>query len=714
MELMQHNQKTLRDVNSYIIQGFDCCVVNPCGSGKTSVMSAFIEGHPNFTYTIITKQGNAANYYRSRAEVFCGSNVRIVTYNKMQLDYKNGNIEKYNTDFYLIDEAHYLGGELWEEAFLALVNKFKPRLIGFTATPERLKSINGEKNIVKKYFGGNIAGAYSSRDLEKQGVFVEPEYVLSVYNLRKIAEEKLDQIEDSDLNTEKKEEILERINTAIHKWEDESCPEKIFQQYLPKYMYKEGNNRILVYVAGIADLNSKKAYIDRCIRNVFPRKIIKSYIYTYRESATALENFLEEDEKVYIKILYSIDRIMETIHIDDLRIEIMLRPTMSYRVLTQQLGRINSISNKNRPLIIDMVANLQGEHDIERNDEDHIKRTFSRHKHSEGKRVHTGEVSAKRALQPAEYFKNIFDDIDRPMPRIIHYTYKGVTDTLKVLCQIFCREYSEAKELIKKYDIDMVMKILPVKKIHMQQAYIDGFVQKEKFILTKEQKAYADSYMPTFYSFLYNRDITDEDIQQELYLAYLSKINSTEHLAEEKWLRFQLVFNEVRRAYHLLMKIKYIHEEVLPVMPEEVNYWFPKNSDPKEDIASENIAFDNDLKEQLDRILSTLTDREEKVIRLRFGMVDGRERTLKETGKKFDVTKERIRQIETKALRKLRHPTRSHKVENYFFEIEKRSSTENIEEKEKIYAIYTHNGIIEEDEYGEISSVETQGNADVE
>lgn len=71
------------------------------------------------------------------------------------------------------------------------------------------------------------------------------------------------------------------------------------------------------------------------------------------------------------------------------------------------------------------------------------------------------------------------------------------------------------------------------------------------------------------------------------------------------------------------------------------------------------------LKEQINQVLSTLTEREEKVLRLRFGLEDGRSRTLEEVGKQFNVTRERIRQIEAKALRKLRHPNRSNKVRDY-------------------------------------------------
>ena len=87
---------------------------------------------------------------------------------------------------------------------------------------------------------------------------------------------------------------------------------------------------------------------------------------------------------------------------------------------------------------------------------------------------------------------------------------------------------------------------------------------------------------------------------------------------------------------------------------------------PDEDVPapSEAAAFSM-LKEQLVEVLATLTEREQKVLKLRFGLEDGRARTLEEVGKEFDVTRERIRQIEAKALRKLRHPSRSKKLKDY-------------------------------------------------
>ena len=82
-------------------------------------------------------------------------------------------------------------------------------------------------------------------------------------------------------------------------------------------------------------------------------------------------------------------------------------------------------------------------------------------------------------------------------------------------------------------------------------------------------------------------------------------------------------------------------------------------------LAPTDVVASNLLKEQLLEILDTLTPREEKVLRLRYGLDDGKPRTLEEVGKEFNVTRERIRQIEAKALRKLRHPTRSKRLKEF-------------------------------------------------
>ncbi|MDE7212503.1 MAG: RNA polymerase sigma factor RpoD [Lachnospiraceae bacterium] len=101
-----------------------------------------------------------------------------------------------------------------------------------------------------------------------------------------------------------------------------------------------------------------------------------------------------------------------------------------------------------------------------------------------------------------------------------------------------------------------------------------------------------------------------------------------------------------------------------PIGEEEDSHIGDFVEDDRLPVPAEAAAFTM-LKEQLNDVLATLTDRERKVLRLRFGLDDGRQRTLEEVGKEFDVTRERIRQIEAKALRKLRHPSRSKKLKDY-------------------------------------------------
>lgn len=101
-----------------------------------------------------------------------------------------------------------------------------------------------------------------------------------------------------------------------------------------------------------------------------------------------------------------------------------------------------------------------------------------------------------------------------------------------------------------------------------------------------------------------------------------------------------------------------------PIGEEEDSHLGDFIQDYNAPIPSDAAAFTL-LSEQLVEVLGTLTEREERVLRLRFGLEDGRSRTLEEVGKEFDVTRERIRQIEAKALRKLRHPSRSRKLKDY-------------------------------------------------
>lgn len=137
--------------------------------------------------------------------------------------------------------------------------------------------------------------------------------------------------------------------------------------------------------------------------------------------------------------------------------------------------------------------------------------------------------------------------------------------------------------------------------------------------------------------------------------------NGHEPVAEEIALELDMPVDKVREIMRVAQEPVSLETPIGEEEDSHLGDFIPDDEAPAPaDAASHTL-----LKEQLGDVLSTLTPREEKVLRLRFGLEDGWPRTLEEVGKEFDVTRERIRQIEAKALRKLRHPSRSKKLKDF-------------------------------------------------
>ena len=137
----------------------------------------------------------------------------------------------------------------------------------------------------------------------------------------------------------------------------------------------------------------------------------------------------------------------------------------------------------------------------------------------------------------------------------------------------------------------------------------------------------------------YGREPLPEEIAKEMHMS-LDRVREIQKIAQEP-VSLETPIGEEEDS-HLG---DFIQDDHIPVPAEQATFTL--------------------LKEQINEVLETLTDRERNVLRLRFGLDDGRSRTLEEVGKEFNVTRERIRQIEAKALRKLRHPSRSKKLRDY-------------------------------------------------
>ena len=137
--------------------------------------------------------------------------------------------------------------------------------------------------------------------------------------------------------------------------------------------------------------------------------------------------------------------------------------------------------------------------------------------------------------------------------------------------------------------------------------------------------------------------------------------NGHEPTAEEVARELEMPVDKVREIMRVAQEPVSLETPIGEEEDSHLGDFIPDDDAPAPADAASHIL----LKEQLGEVLQTLTPREEKVLRLRFGLEDGRSRTLEEVGKEFNVTRERIRQIEAKALRKLRHPSRSKKLKDF-------------------------------------------------
>lgn len=448
----------------------------------------------------------------------------------------------------------------------------------------------------------------------------------------------MERVAVSDLSDRVKKEYARKLEKALDDWKENSTPEKILEKFLPKYMYFERCNKILVYAANIGETDAKRKVIDALLGQIFKGKKIKSYRYTHRDREENLREFLREDD-AYIKVLYSVDKIMETIHIDDLNIAIMLRPSISNRIITQQFGRLNSIGNKRRPLIIDMVDNLSNLGKI----------NFLG---GEGSPLMRGKGTAAPDLLYVRKFHGVFCEIDRALSRSGFYTYQGFTGSLSQLCRIYNKIYAQAKILMEQgYAIEDIMDMTESTKPRVTQEIFDGIEKAQDFVLNDKQKEFAKKHTNIVSDYVKRHQIKDDDIIQELYMEYLYRISQMDLEAGEKPGFSSIIINRLSNKYSVLEKHKRIRETLVTAY-----------DDKAAGICMSDLGtkyFLNEIRtEVLPQVLTSLSEYEQDVLKLRYGFDGEGAKTLEETGKIKNVTRERIRQVEAHALRRLRHPTR--------------------------------------------------------
>lgn len=288
------------------------------------------------------------------------------------------------------------------------------------------------------------------------------------------------------------------------------------------------------------------------------------------------------------------------------------------------------------------------------------------------------------------YDKSIFKDQgvadDETSPLKVNYDVKQSNDILCSLIQEGNKQAAQDlcvknRRLVDKY-------VLAYQKRYgnrsdfedLEQVGFVGLIKAAKKFNLKQGTAFS-TYAVFWIKQTISREIMDNGYAIRIPVHMMERINKVVHLDNIYYgqglklneriglIASELSLSEDAVRESLILKTNYLSYASLnaPVGAEEeteLGELLPEEGMP----SVEDIISDNNLREVLKKVVATLTTKEQKVLRLRFGIDNGSARTLEEVGKEFGVTRERIRQIEAKALRKLRHPSRSKQLKDFLYE----------------------------------------------
>ena len=757
--LMPHNIETYGKVNKDIEKNNKTAVIQPTGTGKMYIGLKYVEDNKG-KKTIYIAPSNAIlhdvkkNIFAEGMTMQDFPNLKRITYQKLAT-LSDEEIEKLEADIIIIDEFHHCGAPVWGKGVERLIERNpNAKILGFSATPIRYN--DGLRDMADEMFENNVASEMTLEEAIDRGILPGATYVSTLYGyeqeLGKMQAD-IDSMKGSIENRRQSQELLDELRKKLDE-NTQNLPE-----LLSEHM-KNKSGKYIVFCKNIDDMNEKMEQAQKMFGGVNSNIKVRGVSSKIKETDKILTEFEQDNEEGTLKLLYAVDMISEGYHVKDLDGVVMMRPTYSPTVFTQQLGRGLTVGNDKETVILDLVNNFDSCKIIE-----DLAERMKQYKGREG----AGEKEKRKSSR-----LSIFDTTKefREIAERITELTKRRTISLEEKIEIFERFAKTEEELVGnttfegypigqwaiqiRYDINSKnsgkdkkneqyeTQIERLENLGILERQIDSTIDEKIDELIKWKDEHSDIKVAVatdryIKEYLESNENIAEDEKEELlkryermqkYLeyvkarTYVGKLNEgqldklKQANFDNKTYGYSDEIEELSVKYRLKpQNIKYLIDKY-GSMEEFVNkfkdgtleedYSFLKRAisidnygNKNEDklayaIAGDGLAYAFLGKESessiiaysgkgLNEMLETLTDLERRILTDRYGLEDGTSKSLDEVGKERNVTKERIRQVEVKGLRKLRNRMRSKKI---FIDLDEEAMDE----------IYNSNAIFTPDE----------------
>lgn len=352
--LYKHNKETYEKILHIFEDHNKVGVVQPTGTGKSFLILKWMEDNESDTFVILSPSVEIFNQlerYAAEMNVSINEKVSFITYEKLNM-MEESEVLSLLADKIVLDEFHRAGAEQWGKSIeLLLNNNANAKVLGLTATPVRY--LDDARNMADELFDGNIAREMTLGEAVAEGILPIPEYVPVWYDYDDMLTEYQDNIASIE-DSKKRKELEETLQSLKNQLENSYGAKDIFKAHMPT-----NHGKWIVFCRDTEHIDEIIPVMKDWLSDVNTN--IHSYVSIAKrnDKDAQLTSFMEDNDNSAVKLLYTVDRFNEGVHIDGVDGVIMLRPTVSPIIYLQQMGRALSSKGTRKPVIFDMVNNYQ-------------------------------------------------------------------------------------------------------------------------------------------------------------------------------------------------------------------------------------------------------------------------------------------------------------------------------------------------------------------